>query len=125
MIPVREMLNDAVWLDWAAAYRVCMVVRSHSKLTVITMPNRNEEDGYINVIFDGPGTAGTGSVMKMGLVAALCARHDLPADTVDKFTGERVQFGPRFEDYPYFADGLPKDRSQAHIAGPVHSVGVR
>lgn len=121
MIPVSEMMNDAVWLDWADAYRVCMAVRSQSKLTVITMPNRNEEDGYINVIFDGPGTQGTGSVMKMSLVAALCARHDLPADDpkAKKF------YGPRFESYPYFADGLPKERSQAHITGPVHSVGVR
>ncbi len=120
MIPVSEMLNTAVWTDLADVYRVCMMIRSNSKLKCLVVPPDHNCDDYRIVLVATPPMSGA-SFASMGLIAALCARHDLPADdyTTKDF------YGPRFDNFPYFATGLPKERSQAHIAGPVHSVGVR
>jgi hypothetical protein len=125
MIAISEMMKAAVWLHYDDAFRVCMMIRSNTKLEVIVMPHYDslEHDGYCIRLLQRDPVRGMGimGTVKMGLIAALCARHDLPADDVKA----KKFYGPRFNDYPYFAEGMPKANVRAEIAGPVTSGGPR
>jgi hypothetical protein len=124
MIAISEMLKTAVWLNWDDAFRVCMMIKSRTSLRVLVTPHYDglEQDGYCIVTIHHNGVdMSVRNTIKMGLIAALCARHDLPADDVKA----KKFYGPRFNDYPYFAEGMPKANVRAEIAGPVTSGGPR
>lgn len=115
MITLAEMMKDAVWLRYEDAFRVCMCVAS-AKLNAMVVPHYTEQadktlvhDGYAIITFTN-GREPAMDTLTMGVVAALCQRHDLPPDTrPDKeqgIGGER--FGPRFDMLPEF-DAVPTE----------------
>lgn len=115
MITLAEMMKTAVWLRYDDAFRVCMCVAS-AKLNAMVVPHYTDQPDY-SLIHDGYSIISfthdrepAMNTLTMGVVAALCQRHDLPPDTrPDKekgIGGER--HGPRFDMLPEF-DAVPAE----------------